>query len=216
MNIDARELTLLFDGDKDTMTVAVDNVDLSVRQNEMLGIMGPSGSGKSSLLNLLSGLRKPSSGSVFYDGEDILSLSEKEMDIIRSERFGFIFQRHYLISHLTILENILLPLKIISKQHTDYALDLMSELDVWKYRDKRPNEISVGERQKAAVLRALINNPQILFADEPTASLDIESAIKVMDLLVKRVKTAGIIVVTHDFRILKNADRIVHMQDGKL
>lgn len=216
MNIDARELTLLFDGDKDTMTVAVDNLDITVWENEMLGIMGPSGSGKSSLLYLLSGLKRPTSGSIFYDGNDALLLEEKEMDAIRTERFGFVFQRHYLLSHLTILENILLPLKTISKDDIDYALALMNEIDIWRYRDKKPEGISVGERQKAAVLRALINKPQILFADEPTASLDTDSAIRIMDLLEKTMCDASSVVVTHDYRILKNADRIVNMRDGRL
>jgi putative ABC transport system ATP-binding protein len=216
MNIDARELTLIFDGEKDTMTVAVDNLDITVRENELMGIMGPSGSGKSSLLYLLSGLKKPTSGSVFYDDKDILLLGENEMDAIRRDRFGFIFQRHYLISHLTVLENILLPLRTISGQDTEYALSLMDEVGIRKCRDKKPHEVSVGERQKAAVLRALINKPQILFADEPTASLDIDSAMGIMELLEKCAKDAGIVVVTHDYKILKNAGRIVHMRDGKL
>lgn len=215
MIIDARELTLIYDGEKEDMTVAVDNLDITVNQNELLGIMGPSGSGKSSLLYLLAGLKKPTAGSIFYDNENIILFSDNEMNAIRRDKFGFIFQRHYLIAHLNILENILLPLRTISKLDIERAMHLMSEVDIIKCKDKKPAEISVGERQKAAVLRALISNPLVLFADEPTASLDIDSAMIIMDLLGRATKDASVIVVTHDYKILKNADRIVHMRDGK-
>ncbi len=170
MKIEGRELTLIFDGDKDNLTVAVDNFDISFGPNGILGIMGPSGSGKSSILYLLSGLKKPTAGSIFYDNRDILLLNKNDMNGIRQDRFGFIFQRHYLIAHLGILENILLPLKTISEEDTERALDIMKKMGLLKYKDKKPGEISVGERQKAAIIRALINRPEVLFADEPTAS----------------------------------------------
>ncbi len=215
MKIEGRELTLIFDGDKDNLTVAVDNFDISFGPNGILGIMGPSGSGKSSILYLLSGLKKPTAGSIFYDNRDILLLNKNDMNGIRQDRFGFIFQRHYLIAHLGILENILLPLKTISEEDTERALDIMKKMGLLKYKDKKPGEISVGERQKAAIIRALINRPEVLFADEPTASLDMDSALFAMELIEDCMKDGSVIVVTHDYKILKNADRIIHIRDGK-
>jgi putative ABC transport system ATP-binding protein len=216
VNIDARELTLVFDAGKDTATTAVDRVDLSVGPGEMLAVMGPSGSGKSSLLYLLSGLRRPSAGSVFYDGQDIRMKGEREMDALRAHCFGFIFQRHYLLSHLTLLENVLLPLQAIGDQDVDRALGWMNELGLWPCRDKTPGQVSVGQRQKAAVLRALIARPQVLFADEPTAALDMDSAMRVMELLVRHKAETSVVVVTHDYRIVKDADRLVRLRDGRL
>ena len=213
--IEARELTLLFDGEKDSITVAVDNLDITVGNRESIGIMGPSGSGKSSLLYLLSGLKKPTSGSVYYDSQDLSLLGENEKNSIRRERIGFIFQRHYLISHLTLLENILLPLHTVSNEALPYALELMQALGIGKYRDKKPHQLSVGERQKAAVLRAMVSKPEILFADEPTAALDMDSAMAVMDLLESIKDTTSLVVVTHDFKILKNMDRIFNLRDGR-
>lgn len=215
MKIEGRELTLIFDGDKDNLTVAVDNFDISVGPNGILGIMGPSGSGKSSILYLLSGLKRPTAGSVFYDDRNILLFNDNDMNTIRQQRFGFIFQRHYLVDHLGILENILLPLKRISTENTEWALDRMGKMGLLKYKDKRPGEISVGERQKAAIIRALINRPEVLFADEPTASLDMDSALFAMELIEDCMKDGSVIVVTHDYKILKDADRIIHIRDGK-
>jgi ABC-type lipoprotein export system ATPase subunit len=215
MIIDGRNLTLIYDGDKDNLTVAVDDLDITMGHKGVLGIMGPSGSGKSSLLYILSGLKKPTSGSIFYDGRNVMSFDENEMNIIRQNKFGFIFQRHYLIAHLGILENILLPLKTVSKENTDQALSLMNEMGILKYKDKKPGELSVGERQKAAILRALVNRPQVLFADEPTASLDMESALFTMELIENCMIEASVVVVTHDYKILKNAGRIIHIRDGK-
>lgn len=215
MKIEGRELTLIFDGDKDNLTVAVDNFDISVGPNGILGIMGPSGSGKSSILYLLSGLKRPTAGSVFYDDRNILLFNDNDMNTIRQQRFGFIFQRHYLVDHLGILENILLPLKRISTENTEWALDRMGKMGLLKYKDKRPGEISVGERQKVAIIRALINRPEVLFADEPTASLDMDSALFAMELIEDCMKDGSVIVVTHDYKILRDADRIIHIRDGK-
>lgn len=215
MIIEARELKLIYDGDKDMATVAVDNADFTLMENEMVGIMGPSGSGKSSLLYLLSGLKTPTTGTVFYDGENARLLHENQMNRLRRERFGFIFQRHFLISHLTVLENILLPLPHAGREALEDAQNLMDALQMTKYQGKRPAELSVGERQKVAILRALIHKPQVLFADEPTAALDMDTSLIVMELLKTKMQHAGIVVVTHDYKILKNADRIVHMRDGR-
>lgn len=215
MNIDGRELTLIYDGDTDAMTVAVDHLDVSVRKGETLGIMGPSGSGKSSLLYLLSGLKRPTAGCVFYDNRDISQLGETEMNLVRRERFGFVFQRHHLISHLTVLENILLPLKSVSRQDAERAGGLMEELGIGGRGNKMPDRLSVGEKQKAAVIRSLIHRPNVLFADEPTASLDIESAMAVMGLIRRTMAEGSAVIVTHDYKILKDADRVLHMRDGK-
>jgi putative ABC transport system ATP-binding protein len=134
---------------------------------------------------------------------------------IRQNKFGFIFQRHYLIEYLSLIQNILTPLKKPGNEDKDFADFLMQELGIYKLKDKYPNEVSVGERQKAAVIRAIIHKPDIIFADEPTASMDIDSAMNAMSLLKSYDKTAGLVIVTHDYKILSGTDKIYHMRDGK-
>ena len=215
MKIDAREVSLIFDSEKSGMTVAVDNIDITIHPGEMIGIIGPSGSGKSSLLYLLSGLKPATSGSVFYDEKDICQFGEQKMTDIRQNKFGFIFQRHYLIEYLSLIQNILTPLKKPVNEDLDFADFLMQELGIYKLKDKYPNEVSVGERQKAAVIRAIIHKPEIIFADEPTASMDIDSAMNAMSLLESYDETAGLMIVTHDYKILSGTDKIYHMRDGR-
>lgn len=216
MVIDSRELTLSYDTDSESETIAVQNVDITLKRNEFTGLTGPSGSGKSSLLYLLSGLKAPTSGMVFYDNVDISLWKKNKLEGYRLGNFGFIFQRHYLLSHLTILENILVPVNSMSTACVKKADDLMKRLELDISSSKRPYELSVGERQKAAIARALINEPKVIFADEPTASLDIDSAMLVMDILNDYKKQCSIIIVTHDLKILKNADNIIKMRDGKV
>jgi putative ABC transport system ATP-binding protein len=216
MRLEARELSLSYECPPAPATAAVRLVDLDAGPVGQTGIMGPSGSGKSSLLYLLSGLKRPTSGTVFLDGRNLLQYSETEMDALRRERLGFIFQRHCLIGHLTLLENALLPIPKPTMKDRARLADEMEALGLAANVNKYPHAVSVGERQKAAIVRALANRPEILFCDEPTAALDQASAIMVMNYLAERMKDACTLVVTHDYRILRHAGRILQMRDGRL
>lgn len=216
MKLEARELSLVYECPPAPATTAVRHVDIDAGPIGQTGIMGPSGSGKSSLLYLLSGLRRPTSGTVFLDGRDLQRYGETEMDVLRRERLGFIFQRHCLIGHLTLLENALLPIYRPTAQDCERIADEMETLGLALSMKKYPHAVSVGERQKAAIVRALANRPEILFCDEPTAALDQASAIAVMNYLAERMKGACTLVVTHDYRILRHAGHILQMRDGSL
>lgn len=215
MRIDARGVALIYPTRSGPPVTALDNLDLTLQTGNLTGVLGPSGSGKSSLLYLLSGLKKPSAGSVFFDDRDTALLAEADLEQVRRQKFGFIFQRHYLLAHLTLLENILLPLNDLSPQAKTRALDLMRILRLSVPPGRYPHELSVGQRQLAAVARALIHDPEVIFADEPTAALDMDTALDVMDTLAAYRERAAIIVVTHDFKILRQATGIIRLRDGR-
>jgi putative ABC transport system ATP-binding protein len=215
MNIDARQISLVYQARQGEPTMALDKMDVSAGPGAMVGVIGPPGSGKSSLLYVMSGLKKPSTGAVFFDDADISQWNAEELEAFRRKNFGFIFQRHYLVSHLTILENILLPLDEPSAEDRARALCLLERLHPGLPADKMPGELSVGQRQLAAVARALINSPRAIFADEPTAALDMDTGMRVMDAIAEAAADAAVIVVTHDMKMLKNARRIIKLRDGK-
>jgi putative ABC transport system ATP-binding protein len=215
MLIDGTDLSLIYDIGKEHETYAVRNSNIKIKGGEVVGIVGPSGSGKSSLLYLLSGLKSPTLGTVYYQDVDIESLSEVRRSELRRNNFGFIFQRHFLIDYMTVFDNVLLASteKELSTAKAKTS-DLLQRLDMEKLSGKKPAQLSGGQRQKVAIARALINNPRIIFADEPTASLDHETARGVMDMLEEQREKTSIIVVTHDKSILQNADRVIEMWDG--
>lgn len=215
MKIDAREVSLTYTTRLGEPVTALSAIDFSVSAGETAGVLGPSGSGKSSLLYLLSGLKRPTAGAVFHDDRDSSSLGEEEMEAFRKAHFGFIFQRHYLISHLTIEENILLPLGRATAAAKKKARALMDRLRLNVSPGRMPGELSVGQRQLAAVARALVNDPAVLFADEPTAALDLDNALNVMDAIDGLLPQAAVVVVTHDFKVLKHAGSITKLRDGK-
>lgn len=216
MRIDAHEISLIYQNSSGPPAVALEQMSLTLQTGDLLGVLGPSGSGKSSLLYLLSGLRMPSSGTVFLDDLDLSSRSIEERERFRLLHFGFIFQRHYLLPHLTIRENILLPLEKQTGQDAAKAAVLAGRLGLDVDLALFPHELSVGQRQLVAVARALITDPSFIFADEPTASLDSEAGMRVMDYLAGLRGQSAIIVVTHDFRILRHATEIIQLRDGRV
>ncbi|HEY0868364.1 MAG TPA: ATP-binding cassette domain-containing protein [Fimbriimonas sp.] len=189
-------------------------VDLTVNSNEFLGILGPSGSGKSSLLYLLSGLKIPTSGDVLYNGQNLGHMHEDERNRLRLHDFGFVFQQPYLLGYLNALENVMLA----NPKATDPAAarDLLDGLGLGHKTHRLPHELSGGERQRVCVARAILGSPKVIFADEPTASLDHRNGVAVVSLLNKLRGDGSLVMVTHDATMLTEADRIVRIVDGVL
>ncbi|HJP82020.1 MAG TPA: ABC transporter ATP-binding protein [Fimbriimonadaceae bacterium] len=211
--IEAKQASLEY-LDHGKVVYACRDVDLQVRDGEFLGILGPSGSGKSSLLYLLSGLKVPTSGEIIVDGKNLASMSDEDRSRIRLQRFGFVFQQPFLLGYLTALENVLLASpKDASRSN---ALELLAKLGVAEKSHRLPHELSGGERQRVCVARALLGNPTAVFADEPTAALDHRNGLQVVNLLSENRGTGSLVMVTHDPSMLERADRIVHLDDGRL
>jgi lipoprotein-releasing system ATP-binding protein len=188
-----------------------------------MAIAGPSGCGKSTLLNLLGTLDQPTSGEVLIDGREVSGCSENELASIRSEKIGFIFQLHHLLPQSTVLENVMLPSLALSKRpSTDEvrkrAEELLDRVGIAGQRDLKPHQISGGERQRAAVVRALINNPGVILADEPTGALDQKRAGELVDLLVElnEERNVAIVMVSHDMDLAAQMGRILRIDEGKL
>jgi len=197
---------------------AVDIVSLSVDQGSFVGLIGPSGSGKSSLMYLLSGLKRPTRGTVAFNGQDYRQISTPGRMQLRRQRFGFVFQQHFLINYLTSLENVIVGAITRNHEVVAYAQELLRRVGLGDKLRQRPYQLSIGERQRVAVARALVHRPAIVFADEPTASLDQATGREVIDLLVDYRRRAGgsVVVVTHDPAMLTGADRVLQMRDGRL
>jgi len=208
------EVTLAY-READRVVLAVDHVSIEVRQGEFVGIMGPSGSGKSSLLYLMSGLKVPTSGEVRYRNQVIHLMSERERMHLRRREFGFVFQQPYLLPYLTALENVLVA---VPGDRDAYrrALELFEQLGLAHLADRYPHKLSGGEKQRVCVVRAMVHQPQILFADEPTASLDHVNGHAVIRLLAAYRERGAVVVVTHDPEMLADADRVYSLRDGRL
>ena len=208
-----------FYGTGENQVKAVNHVNIQIQQGEFVAIVGKSGSGKSTLLHLLSGLDKPSSGSLTYDGKDIYSYSDKELSAFRRKRIGFIFQQFNLLPVLTAKENIIMPL-LLDKQKPDeaYLKQITELLGIQGRLEHLPHELSGGQQQRVAIARALIAKPDVIFADEPTGNLDSKSGGEVMELLQNVWKKMGkaLVVITHDSRIARMADRQFQIVDGVL
>ena len=192
--------------------LALNNINLQILKGQFVSLIGESGSGKSTLLSILSTLLKPTSGEIIY--ENINYRNIKNIDKFRSENIGFIFQFHYLINYLNVKENILLANEKASKKEIEELLEL---LGIKELINKYPNEISGGQRQRVAIARALINNPKVIFADEPTGNLDSKNSLNVFELL-KTFSNKGttVIVATHDKELAQKADITYEVKDGKL
>lgn len=196
-------------------TYAVRDVSLAVAEGEFLGLMGPSGNGKSSLLYLLSGLKPPTSGTIRFAGLDYRALGPQGLADLRRREYGFIFQRHFLVNYLTALENVLVAVRPGDAPMRRRAEALLEGLGLGACRHKFPHELSGGQRQRVAVARALACRPRIVFADEPTASLDRASAAEVVRALQDyRGEGGTVVLVTHDPEVVRNADRVITMCDG--
>ncbi len=198
---------------------AVDNVSFSVEKGEFVAIVGASGSGKSTLLHLLGGVDRPTSGKVFIDGEDIYKLSDDQLAIFRRRQVGLIYQFYNLIPILNVEENITLPCNLDGKQVEQAKLDeLLKTLKLENRRKHLPNELSGGQQQRVSIGRAIINNPAIMLADEPTGNLDSKSSEEIISLLRLSNKKYNqtVIIITHDEKIALEADRVITIDDGKI
>lgn len=213
----ARDLVKTYESGR---TRALDGVTLEIARGEFVAICGPSGSGKSTLLNLIGALDKPDSGELWVAGED-LAHSRGDLAGFRARKVGFIFQLHNLIPSLTALENVLIPTLELNHSWRDArarAHELLERVGLGDRAHRRPPELSGGERQRVAVARALINNPELILADEPTGSLDSKNEKQVLDLLRELQAERGVtlILVTHDSRVAQNADRVIELLDGRI
>ena len=218
MLIKAKGLSKIY-GSGENQVVALDKADLTIAPGDFISIIGPSGSGKSTLLHLLSGLDHPASGSLTYDGQEIYTLSDKELSAFRRRQMGFIFQQFNLLPVLTARENILMPLLLDKKQPDEGYLDQLAELLGLRDRlDHLPHELSGGQQQRVAIARALIAQPEVIFADEPTGNLDSKSGGEVMELLkgIRERMGKTLVIITHDNRIAAAADRQLTIMDGVL
>jgi putative ABC transport system ATP-binding protein len=200
---------------------ALDNVNLSIAQGEFLCILGTSGSGKTTLLHIMAGLEKPVRGEVLVKGVSLTKMKEKDMAYFRRKHMGFIFQSYNLIPTLTAVENVALPLifdGVEKKEREKRARDLLIQLGLKERLKNKPTEMSGGQQQRVSIARALVNNPKIIFADEPTGNLDSKTTKEIMDILYERVKASGVtlIMVTHDLDLAHYADRVIHMVDGQI
>ncbi len=219
--MDIRDLCKTYVVDKRQINV-LKNINLKVDEGEMVAIMGPSGSGKSTLLYSISGMDQPTSGTVVFDGTDITSVNGNELAGIRLDKMGFIFQQMYMMKNLTILDNILLPAYESRKGGTreekiDKGEELMRKLGIIDVADNDINEVSGGQLQRACICRSLINSPKILFADEPTGSLNRASSNEVMDEIVKLNREGmTIMMVTHDSKVASRCSRVLFIVDGNI
>lgn len=211
-------LTKVYGKDEAKVT-ALDNVSFKVNKGEFVAITGSSGSGKSTLLHLIGGVDRPTSGKVFIDGKDIYKFNDDELAIFRRRQVGLIYQFYNLIPILNVEENITLPLKLDNKNIDKQRLDeLIKVLGLEERRTHLPNELSGGQQQRTSIGRAMITNPAIILADEPTGNLDSKASDEIVTLLKKSNKDykQTIIMITHNLEIAKVADRIIKIEDGKI
>jgi putative ABC transport system ATP-binding protein len=200
-------------------TPALAGAGFAIDAGEIVAVMGPSGSGKSTLLHCLAGIVPPDAGTVRYDGRELSALSDAERSALRRADFGFVFQFGQLVPELSCVENVALPLRLAGTGRRAAelrALDWLARLEVDGIRHKRPGEISGGQGQRVAVARALVNNPRVLFADEPTGALDSLNGERVMELLTDaaREARAAVVLVTHESRVAAYSDREIVVRDG--
>jgi putative ABC transport system ATP-binding protein len=201
------------------------SIDLEVAAAESIAVLGPSGSGKTTLLGLLAGLDRPSDGSVALDGIELAPLSEDERGALRAERVGFVFQNFQLLSTLTALENVLVPLELLPAGQAPSPADaeerasgLLTRVGLSDRLHHHPSQLSGGEQQRVAIARAFANEPRLLFADEPTGNLDRETGREIIDLLfdLNHQTGATLVIVTHDLDLARRADRVVHLDAGRI
>ena len=206
--------------DGSVLVEALKGCDLQIHQGEYLAIMGASGSGKSTLMNILGCLDRPTSGEYLLDGRDVAQMEDDELSRIRGEKIGFVFQAFNLISELTIVENVEVPLfyqGILKSQREKRAIENLNRVGLGDRLTHRPKELSGGQQQRVAVARALVTNPSIIMADEPTGNLDSKTGVAILDLI-SDLHLAGmtIIMVTHDERVAERCERIVRLRDGEV
>lgn len=210
-----KKISMIYDMEKEDKVYALNGFDLNLPDRGLVGIIGPSGSGKSTLMYCLSTLKKPTDGSIIYNGRELTDLKDSEREHMRRTEFGFVFQRHFLVPYMSALDNVTVAAAMGGKETIRKAAELLDALGLGqKTIYKRPAQLSGGQRQRAAIARAMINMPNVLFADEPTASLDHENAFSVMEILKEYAKDRLVLVITHDRSILRDAESIIEMWDG--
>lgn len=219
MNIlEVKNLSKIY-GKVETKVVALDNVSFSVKQGEFVAIIGPSGSGKSTLLHILGGVDVPTKGSVIINGTDISTLDETNLAIFRRRQIGLIYQFYNLIPILTVEENLTLPLLLDGRKPNQKIIDsLVKTLGLENRLKHLPSQLSGGQQQRVSIGRALMNNPALMLADEPTGNLDSENTKEIISLLKKfnKENNQTLIVITHDERIALAADRVIAIEDGRI
>lgn len=203
----------------DSNEIVLNNISLAVEEGDFVAVMGRSGCGKSTLINCLSGMATPDSGEIFLDGTNLVQLKEQRMANIRNEKIGFVFQNFNLIDSMTVLENLLtagyLKKGVKQKEIEKRSKSLLNSVEMGKYTKSFPNKLSGGQKQRVAVARALINNPKILFADEPTGALNSSAGQNILKLLTnKNEEGQTICLVTHDLKAASRANRVIYLQDG--
>jgi putative ABC transport system ATP-binding protein len=213
--LQGENLTLTYQ-DGDRTLDAVRDVSIAIEDHQFIGILGPSGSGKSSLLYLLSGLRRATVGEVYLDDRAYGKMTERERVALRRTEFGFVFQQHFLINYLTALENVMVASPVQDKAHAEQAKALLADLGMGDKLHRFPYELSGGERQRVAIARAMIHRPRIIFADEPTGLLDRRTGLQVMALLRSYREQGSLIAVTHNPEILGEADLVITLRGGKM
>ncbi|KPK81691.1 MAG: hypothetical protein AMS27_15285 [Bacteroides sp. SM23_62_1] len=198
----------------------LNNISLEIEEGDAIAIMGPSGSGKTTLLNLAGSLDIPDEGKIIYKGTDITNLSKDEVARFRSKEIGFIFQMHHLLPQCTLIENVLLPTLPVkdNRDARKRAENLIERVGLWEHQHKKPQLLSGGECQRAAVVRAMINNPGLLLADEPTGALDHENAVHLIELLmeINRTDKVSILMVTHSEELALKMNKVFRLKDGEL
>ncbi len=207
-------------GEKGISVAALSDVSLTVNEGEYVAIMGPSGSGKSTLMNVIGCLDKPTSGSYFFEDQDVLKLKDKKLSQLRLNSIGFVFQSFHLMNEETALENVALPLGyagISLKERRKRAAEALTKVGLEERINFKPNQLSGGQKQRVAIARAIVNNPRVLLADEPTGALDSKSGAAIMDLF-KQLNDEGttIIMITHDANIAEHAAIKYRIVDGRL
>ena len=216
--LEVKNLSKIY-GKGETRVRALDNVSFSVNKGEFVAIVGPSGSGKSTLLHILGGVDVPTSGSVIINGEDISQLDENALAIFRRRQIGLIYQFYNLIPILTVEENLTLPLRLDGRKPDKRQIDtLVDTLGLKERLGHLPNQLSGGQQQRVSIGRALVNNPALLLADEPTGNLDSENSKEIISLLryFNKQFNQTVIIITHDERIALSCDRVIAIEDGKI
>jgi len=214
MIVAAQQITKSFDSLK-----VLKGIDLEIRKGEIVSIVGPSGAGKTTLLQILGTLDKPDLGKVLYDNVDVSRMNDKELAVFRNKNIGFVFQFHQLLPEFTSLENVMIPAligKVKSSEATKRAKEILDFLGLRDRMSHKPAELSGGEKQRVAVARALVNKPSVIFADEPSGSLDTQNKEELHKLFfnLRNELNQTFVIITHDERLAASTDRIIHMNDG--
>ncbi|MGD0336307.1 MAG: ABC transporter ATP-binding protein [Candidatus Omnitrophota bacterium] len=218
--IEAKNIHKTYSNGKNSLMV-LKGIDVSLEKGKFIAIVGPSGAGKSTLLHILGGLDSPTQGKVLLEGQDLYSLSDEKISRVRNERIGFVFQFYHLLPEFTVFENVLMPAWLGNNTGLsikDRAAELLVEIGLGERMKHFPGELSGGEKQRVAIVRGLINNPRVLFCDEPTGNLDSKTGEEVIETIrkINLENKMTVVLVTHNIELAKSADKVYHLRDGLL